>query len=127
MMKKIKLIFFISQLIYLNSFCQITIDYSNFISIGDSIVEHYDSMPNESITPGDKGENITWNFKNLESDFKDTLTIVATNTTPFSDFFLRSKVALCMSSTNSTYMFFNTQDNQLKLDGVAYFSNNKKI
>jgi len=115
------------QFISLAGFSQITLDYSNFMSVGDSIVEYYDATPNESIIPGEAGPNKTWDFQGLKTYSSDTITIVTPDKTIFHREFYESDVALAMSSTDSLFSFYNNSNNQLKLTGVGYFANKKRI
>jgi len=127
-MKFLKPISFVCfQLISLTSFSQITLDYSNFISVGDSIVEHFDSLPDERIQPGEEGANKTWDFTYLETDFTDTLSIVSIDKTLFAEKFSPSDIALCLASSDSVSIFYNTADNHLKCVGSGYFLNGEKI
>ncbi len=118
--------FLICQWICFAGFSQITLDYSHFISVGDSIVEHYDSLPNANIEPGEAGANITWEFQFLKSDFTDTLSIVPADKTKFAEHFSSSDIALCLSSTPNTASFFNSDDDELRYVGTGYFNMGKK-
>ncbi|MEL7269045.1 MAG: T9SS type A sorting domain-containing protein [Bacteroidota bacterium] len=124
---KAKIIVYFLFLITIEGFGQITVDYAQFISVGDSIVEHYDRSPNINITPGDKGENVTWDFQFLESDFTDTLSIVSSSKTPFSEYFSASDLALCLSSTLDVASFFNKTEDDLQYKGTGYYDQGKMI
>ncbi|MEO0504746.1 MAG: T9SS type A sorting domain-containing protein [Bacteroidota bacterium] len=124
---KAKIIAYFLFLITIEGFGQITVDYEQFISVGDSIVEHYDSQPHFNITPGDEGENVTWDFQFLESDFTDTLSIVSPSKTRFSEHFSASDIALCLSSTPDVASFFNKTDDNLQYTGTGYYDQSKMV
>ena len=115
-MNKLKYTIILSVfLVSINSYGQITLDYDSFTDIGDSIVEHYDSNPNALITIGEEGENITWDFTTLETDFTDTLAFIKPRKTLFYKEFKDATIAIKMASTDSVSLFFQHNDNALSL------------
>ncbi|MFV0565013.1 MAG: T9SS type A sorting domain-containing protein [Flavobacteriaceae bacterium] len=104
-------------------------DYSNFISVGDSVIEYYDNNLDSIITPGSEGENKTWDFRLLHQNSLDTINIAdVRNTLFYNDFKSVSNIAITLTSTDSVASFFHYTENELILKGSGYFlSSEKKI
>ncbi|MEM8764652.1 MAG: T9SS type A sorting domain-containing protein [Bacteroidota bacterium] len=122
-----KILVYFLFLITLRGSGQITVDYELFISVGDSIVEHYDNQPHFNITPGAEGENVIWDFQFLESDFTDTLSIVSSSETAFSEHFSATDIALYLSSTPNVAAFFNKTEDDLQYTGTGYYDQGKIV
>ncbi|MFH1320640.1 MAG: T9SS type A sorting domain-containing protein [Bacteroidota bacterium] len=92
---------------------QITIDSTDFASIGDTVILAHDSIPPGSITVGGTGAQ-SWDFTSLQIDYVDSLMFVDPSTTPNSSMFPGSNLAM-LSSFRTVYLQFNSSE--LIIDG----------
>ncbi|GAA3509568.1 hypothetical protein GCM10022393_22690 [Aquimarina addita] len=117
-MKKLVLILW---LITINSFAQITVQYHDFASVGDSVIEYYDRTPDESIQAGDSGPNQVWDFSSLKTIGKDTLVYMNPRDTPFSDDFPTANLALYSNNRYEAWMFMKNSPTELINKGSGVF------
>lgn len=121
-----KTLFILLLVISINSFTQITLKQHNFVSIGDTIIEHYKRFPKTIIDVGEPGENVVWDFSNLSATNKDTIQFVDPKKTPFAKDFPKANIALYTNNIYKVWMFMNNSDTKLTTIGSGVFVNNKK-
>lgn len=118
---------FITLLITIKSFTQVTVSYSDFASIGDVIVESYNRFPNsQHIKAGDAGPNKVWDFSSLETNGKDSLCFVDPQKTPFAKEFPKSNIALLSKGAYNAWIFMNNTPSELINNGYGIFIGDKK-
>lgn len=108
---------FISQV----SYSQFTITSENIWVAGDKISQIKSDTSN--ILPGDKGDNVTWNF-NLKLT-TDTITTfyVGINTTPVAEAFPSSNLASFVTLKNiNVYTYYQMMGNEVVYLGTANYS-----
>ncbi len=129
-MKKITLEFFIRYgILVLNCiplYSQITLKHNNFVSVGDTIIEHYENFPSGDIDVGTPGPNKVWDFSNLKSIASDTLTFINPKETPFSKEFSDANIVLYTKRIYGVWMFMQHTNSGLTGLGSGVFIQGKK-
>ncbi len=89
---------------------------------GDNFIRTAASTSGVNI-PG-KGANVTWNYSKLQATGSlDTQRYVKSSTTPFSNSFPKSNVAVNPTTTEIVYDYYKTTNKDLEFDGEASNSN----
>jgi len=97
------------------SHSQITVSYSNIVSLDTVIYRATDNYPDSSIQPGGTGL-VTWDFSSLVNRELDSLEFVNPALTPFAADFPNSNI--CMKNKEG-YTYFNKSASKLAVDGMA--------
>lgn len=112
----------------IHSFAQIKLKQHDFFSVGDTIVEYYNRLPQNPINVGDAGENIVWDFSNLDAIAvkENTLTFLNPRETPFSTDYPDANIALYANEGYEVWMFMKSSRKKLTNLGFGMRANNEK-
>ena len=110
-MKNITYLFLIIPVL---SFSQISVNSNNLPSIGDTIITAYDYG---TYTPGNSGQNQTWNFSSASGNPEMILGFIDPATTPYSNSFPYSNI--CVQVDSAAYYYLNTSINGLSTLGIV--------
>lgn len=107
-------------------FAQITLKQHNFVSIGDTIVEHYKNFPSQPIDVGTPGPNKIWDFSNLNAVANDTLMFVNPKNTPFANEFPEATIALYTKRIYEVWMYMKNTNVEFGGLGSGVFAQGEK-
>lgn len=102
--------------ISLSGFSQITIEFSDIWSIGDSYTKIIDTTTAE--TGGNAGANQTWDFSTTKG-YKGVQKVVDATTTPYASKFPNATHAI---TDDTEYFYFKTENDTSKTHGAALYS-----
>ena len=85
---------------------QITITSNDIATIGKVILQANDTLP--TVTPGNAGANVTWNFTALDTSYIDTLTFTNPAWTPNGNQFPTSNLAVNFGTQGTSYALLNS-------------------
>lgn len=105
---------------------QITLNQHNFVSVGDTIIEHYKNFPDFSIDVGTPGPNKIWDFSNLKATASDTLMFVSPKNTPFAKEFPEATIVLYTKRIYEVWMYMKNTDTAFGGLGSGYFIQGEK-
>jgi len=102
-------------LVTTNSTAQITITQVDFISIGDTIINAYDTIPPVGLSVGGTGSQ-TWDFTSLQIDYLDTTAYVDPSTTTNGSDFPSSNLS---GEAGGFSTYFTSTASSVTFDGIA--------
>ncbi|WP_082422463.1 T9SS type A sorting domain-containing protein [Aquimarina longa] len=122
--------FFLVSLLFatINSYAQVTLKQHHFFSVGDTIVEYYNRLPQNPIDIGEPGENKVWDFSNLDAIAvnKQTIKFLAPKETPFYADYPDSNIVLYSNNGYETWSFMRVSTEKITNLGYGLFVNKEK-
>ena len=111
-----------------NSLAQITLMQHHFFSIGDTIVEHYNRLPQNPINIGESGENRIWDFSDLDAIAvnKNTLKFIDPKETPFAAEYPDSNIVLYSKDIYESWVFMKSSRKKISNLGYGVLANKEK-
>ncbi len=107
-------ILFLLQGIFLNA--QITINYGDLVSVGDTIIQGNDDNIS-SFSVGGTGQQ-TWDFSGMTADSEDTLIFIALADAPFAGAFSDAEMVVEILP-DSMFMYIDNEPSYLHILGMA--------
>lgn len=120
-MKKI-LLSVLVPLIPFGIYSQITINSTDIIDVGTSVIQIQDTVPDPTVVIGSAGANQNWDFSMLKDQLVDTLDFVAPSASPYGNDFPASNVAVEFDS--ALWGYFIKSSSALYQDGFEGYSSN---
>lgn len=105
---------FASLVISLPSFGQIELLLSDYHKFDNRYFRGFITANFQEISLPTSGENQTWDYFLLENDYKDTLSVVKVDATPYSDTFPDAQIALTSNFTRYFYESISSEGSQIE-------------
>jgi hypothetical protein len=98
----------------LQSFGQIELLLSDYHKFDNRYFRGFVSNNLQQIAVPSSGENQTWDYFLLQNDYKDTLSVVKVDATPYSDTFPDAEIALTSNFTRFFYESISSEGSQIE-------------
>ncbi len=98
---------------------QPTITQADFATVGDTITRAVDTL-GTGLTIGNSGPNQTWDFSGAATHVVENTAMITAAQSPWSQFGTVSN--LCMTSDPDAYLYFNSNPNNLRINGFGQVS-----
>ena len=96
---------------------QITVESTDVVTVGDTAISAYDSIPPTTVTVTPAGGNQTWDFSGLQEDERDTTIFVDASTLPGSQDFPSANIGFTNPSDPDSWQFVVKNSSELKVVG----------